>query len=335
MQRWETSDEMQFLGRAVAVLQEGGLLTPELLGSPSPLDMRGLAFPTVSQCNLVDLPAALVTKITGRLEFNNATLRDIDLTNAKLSFSVWNNCVFERVCFDESVLNQVRFFGCRVVNCSFRSADMRDASFSVGRNGAETEIAATLFQTADLRGASCSNPVFRATSFENCKLDGFVFDGALCDDVSFTGRINELTFRGMPNDGERNRIRINLSNAAIMWMNVDYGIDLRQVILPSDGSCLIVKDRLRAIECLCSFLPKEGGRFGSLVANVLKGLFSDRAMSSLEPSQDMILISKAMIADFAETQAVEVVNSLFNIVLSIAKSKGFLVERNGDRSEWH
>jgi len=325
MRNWETPEEMEFLGRAVAVLQEGGLLAPESLGSPRPLDMRGLAFPTVSQCKIADLPTAVVDRITGRLEFSNATLRDVDLTNARLSFSVWNSCVFERVCFDKAVLNQARFFGCRLVNCTFRSADLRDASFAVGHNGAETEIAATIFERTDFRGASCNNPVFRSTSFVNCKLDGFVFDGALCDDVGFTGKFKELTFRGMPNDVERNRLRINLSHAAIMWLNVDYGIDLHQVILPSDGSCLIVKGRLRAIKCLCSRLPKEAGKYGSLVADVLRGLFSDRAISALEPSQDMILISKAMIADFAETDATDIANSIFNLVRSIAQSEGFLV----------
>jgi hypothetical protein len=109
-----------------------------------------------------------------------------------------------------------------------------------------------------------------------------------------------------------------------MWLNVDYGLDLHEVILPSDGSCLIVKGRLRAIECVCSRLQKDAGKYGSLVADVLKGLFSDRAISALEPSQDMILISKSMIADFAETDSMDIVNPLFNLVHAIAKSEGFL-----------
>lgn len=325
MRRWDTPEELKFLTRAVAVLQEGGVLAPDSLGLPSPLNMRGLVFPTVSQCKIADLPTAVVNRITGRLEFDNATLRDIDFTNARLDFSVWNNCAFERVCFDKATLNQMRFFGCRLVNCTFRSADLRDASFSVARNGAETEIADTIFEKADFRGASCSNPVIRLTSFVNCKLDGFVFDGAVCDRVEFVGRFKELTFRGAPNDGERNRLRIDLSRAAIMWLNVDYGLDLHQVILPLDDSCLIIKSRLRAIESLCARLPIESGKLGSRVANVLKGLFSERAISPLEPSQDMIMVSKEMIADFAETDATDIVNSIFILVRSIAQCEGYLV----------
>lgn len=324
LRNWQTPEEIQLLRQSFALLQEGGLLAPESLGSPSPLDLRGLSLPTVSKRKFGDLLTAVVDRISGRLEFSSATLRDIDLTNARLSFTVWNNCTFERICFDKSVLNQVRFLGCRLYNCSFRSTDLRDASFSVGHNGAETEIADTMFERSDFRGASCNNPVFRSTSFVNCKLDGFVFDRAFCNNVGFTGKFKELTFRGMPNGGERNLLRINLSHAAIVWLNVDYGLDLHQVILPSDGSCLILKDRLRAIEHICSRLPEDAGKHGTLVAKMLKGLFSDRSISALEPTQDMILISKAMLADFAETDSTDIVNSLFNLLKSIARSEGFL-----------
>jgi len=324
MRNWEKPEELDFLRRVIEVLQEGGLLAPEALGLPRPLDLRGLAFPNVVRSKIADLAMSVVNKVAGGLEFRNATLRDSDLTNAQLSFSVWRNCTFERVHFDKAVLNHVRFSGCRLCNCSFRATDLRDASFSVDSNGAETEIIKTTFERANFRGASCNNPVFRSTSFVNCKLDGFVFNGALCDNLGFTGKVNELTFHGMPNDHERNRLRINLSHATIAWLNVDYGVDLEQVILPLDGSCMIIKSRLRAIDHLCSRLPKETGKYGSRVSKVLEALFSNRAMSPLEPSQDMILISKGMIADFAETNSMEVVDTLFDLVRSIAKSQGFL-----------
>lgn len=263
--------------------------------------------------------------MAGRLEFNGDTLREVDFSKIRLDFSVWNDCCFERICFDAVKLHQVRFFGCRFVNCRFCSADLRDASFSVGRNGIETEIVSTIFEKSDFRGASCSNLVLRSTSFLNCKLDGFVFDGALCDGVAFTGKYKELTFRGVPRDTERNRLRIDLSHAKVVWLNADFGVDLSEVDLPTDGSCFIIKNRLRAVASLCFRLPREAGHAGSLVANVLSGLFSDRGLSALESTQDTILISKEMIADFAETDDETVVNSVFNLVRTICQSDGFLV----------
>lgn len=325
MRNWNTPDDWAFLGQVMGALKDGNVLEPSLLGVSAPVDLRGLTFPTVTQCKTFDLPTVIASRVAGHLEFNDDTLRDINFSKARLDFSVWNDCCFERVCFDGAKLNQVRFFGCRFVDCSFRSADLRNSSFSVGRNGIETEIASTIFEKSDFRGASCSNPVFRSTSLLNCKLDGFVFDGALCEGVVFTGKYKELTFRGIPLDTERNRLRIDLSNASLAWLNADFGVDLSEVVLPADGSCLIIKDRLRAVASLCSRLPREAGQAGGLVANVLNGLFSDRAVSTLEPTQDTILISKEMIADFAETDDANVVSSVFNLVRTICLSDGFLV----------
>jgi hypothetical protein len=88
---------------------------------------------------------------------------------------------------------------------------------------------------------------------------------------------------------------------------------------------LIVKNRLCAIVSLCSRLPQEAGQAGGLVAHMLNGLFSDSAVSTLEPTQDTFLISKEMIADFAETEDANVISSVFNLVRTICQSEGFLV----------
>jgi len=320
-----TPDRMQLFGRALTVLLEGGLLAPESLGLQGPLDLRGIALPTVPQTKVANSPTNVVNRISERLEFTNATLRDIDLNNATISFSVWSDCTFERVDFGHTHMNHARFFGCRFFNCTFSRTGLRNASFSVGRNGLETEISATCFNHVDFRSASCSNPVLRLTRFRNCKLDGFVFDGALCEHVSFIGKYPELTFRGVPNDRDRNLLGIDLSYANITWLNADRGLNLHAVIPPLDGSCLIIKERVRAIDCICERLPREAGAHGSLVSAVLVGLFSDRALSPLDPCQDMVLISKSMISDFAETTSTEIVNSIFFCVRAIAQSEGFLV----------
>jgi uncharacterized protein YjbI with pentapeptide repeats len=325
MRSWSTPDDLAYLGQIMEVLKKSNVLEPSVLGVSAPLDLRGLTFPTVTQCKALDLPTVIASRVAGHLEFNDDTLRDVDFSKARLDFSVWNDCLFERICFDGAKLKQVRFFGCRFVECSFRFADLRDSSFAVGQNGIETEIASTVFEASDFRGASCSNPILRSASFLNCKFDGFVFDGALCEGVVFTGRYKDLTFRGIPTDTERNRLQIDLSNASIVWLNVDYGIDLSDVVLPVDGSCLIIKDRLRAVASLCSRLPREAGHAGGLVAHVLKGLFSDSGVSTLESTQDTILISKEMIADFAETDDTNVVSSVFNVIRTICQSDGFLV----------
>lgn len=324
MRDWNSPDDLMFLRKAFELLEDKQVLEPKAFGDTARLDLRGLTFPTVTQLEIPGQQSSVVRRVAGRLQFEEASLRDVDLSKGRLDFSVWNHCVFERVCFDRASLQQCRFFGCRFVNCSFRAANLRDASFSIGRGGLETEFVGTVFDKADFRGATCSNPILRSTSFLNCKLRGFVFDGALCDNVIFEGEYQELTFRGLPGDSLRNRLRLDLSRAHLMWLNADFGIDLEEVVRPSDDSCFIIRDRIRTISLLCSDLQTEAGP-GRKIANVLRALYSDRALSPLDRTQDSLLISKAMVADFAETEDQGTVGILFEFMRNLCRSEGALV----------
>ncbi len=325
MRNWNSPDDLMFLRKVFVLLESKRVLEPKAFGDAAQLDLRGLTFPTVTQLEIQGRQSSVVRRVAGKLQFEEATLRDVDLSKARLDFSVWNHCVFERVCFDRASLQQCRFFGCRFINCSFRGANFRDASFSIGRGGLETEFTGTVFEKCDLRGATCSNPILRATSFLNCKLPGFVFDGALCDDVTFEGNYKELTFRGLPGDSLRNRLHVDLSRAHLMWLNANFGIDLEPVVLPSDDSCFIIRDRIHTISLMCSGLQQEAGP-ARKIANVLSALYSDRALSPLDRTQDTLLISRAMLADFAETEDAGTVESVFDLLRNFCRSKGLLVK---------
>jgi uncharacterized protein YjbI with pentapeptide repeats len=324
IRKWNAPDDLELLVRAFAAICESRLLEPGTITADDPVDLRGMSFPTVTLCKELELPSVVVSRVAGRQEFRDATIRKVDFSKARLDFSVWSDCHFDQVTFDGARLHSVRFFGCRFDACSFGAVKLRDASFSVGRDGRETEIIDTIFEKADFRGASCHNLVLRSTSFINCKLDEFVFDGPLCDGVDIAGQHNELTIRGTPGESARNRLRMDLSKATIEWLNVDYGIDLTPAILPSDGSCFVVTDRLRAVSRLCERLTRELGDIGNRVARVMNGLFSARAISPLEPSQTTFLISRGMIGDFAEITDEDVITSLFARIRSIAEQEGFL-----------
>jgi uncharacterized protein YjbI with pentapeptide repeats len=324
MRKWNARDDLELLDRAYAAIREKRLLEPGTINADDPVDLRGLAFPTVTLCKELELPTVVVSRVAGRQEFRDATIHRVDFSKAHLDFSVWNDCRFDQVTFDGARLHSVRFFGCRFDACSFHSAELRDASFSVGSNGRETEIVGAVFERADFRGASCHNPVLRSTSFINCKLDGFVFESALFVGVEIVGRYKELTIRGTPGEPARNRLKLDLSKAKIMWLDANRGVDLSSVILPADGSCIVITDRVRAVDVLVRRLRNEAGAHGSEIARFLAGIYSERSISPKDPSQTTFLISRGMIADFAETDDEGVVTSLFMRIRSIAEEEGFL-----------
>ena len=190
--------------------------------------------------------------------------------------------------------------------------------------GRESEIIDTIFERADFRGASCCSPVMRSTSFINCKLDGFVFESALFSAVQMSGKYNELTIRAKPGDPARNRLDLDLSKAKVTWVDCDGGVDLTFASLPLDASCIVIRERLRAVDVLVRRLREDAGELGGEVARFLDGIFSERSMSPLEPSQTTFLISYGMIAKFVETDDEGVVTPLYMKVRAIAEEAGFL-----------
>jgi uncharacterized protein YjbI with pentapeptide repeats len=325
MRKWNLPDSLQLISNVVASLREQRLLQPGMFGLGDPLDLQGLSFPSVELCKQHYLATMFVSSMSGQQEFKDAVLRRIDFSRARLDFSVWNNCSFEQVRFDNAKLHNVRFFGCRFFDCSFRSTSLRDASFSVGQDGTETEIIRTIFEKVDFIGASCHNPVLRSTSFLNCELDGFVFDSALFDNVDFAGEIDELTFRGMPCEQGRNRLHVDLSKANVSWLNADYGVDLTAMTLPADGSCFIIKDRLRAINVLNTRLSQEAGDIGKEVTRLLLAIYSDRSISPMEPSQTTFALTYGQIKSFLSAENESMTKEVFEKIRSIALEEGFLV----------
>jgi uncharacterized protein YjbI with pentapeptide repeats len=326
MRSWNTPEDLQLLDRFAAAVQESKLLEPGGPLSGDPVDLQGLTFPTVTQCEEFALPTVVVSRISGNRKFDDATLKRVDLSRSILDFSVWNNCHFHQISFDKAKLRNVRFFGCVLDGCSFRSTDLSDASFSVGRSGAETEIVNTCFEKANFRGASCHNPVLKGVQFVNCKLGKFVFESPLCDGVTFVGKYKELTFRGTPAEPARNTLKIDLTKADICWLHANHGLDLTCVKLPADGSCMVITDRLRAIEVLADGLEREDAEAATKVAKVLRYVYSSRSVSPLAPTQTTFLISRRMIEDFADNPGTQQVEQIFGRLRSIAAQEACLAK---------
>lgn len=324
MRKWNTKEDLIFLHQVLGLLHDKKRLEPAALHASTPLDLTGLQFPTVTECRSLGLPDG-TTRVVGQQKFSDATILDVDFSRARLDFSVWDNCDFERIIFDRARLQNIRFFGCRFIDCTFRSTDLKNSSFSVGRNGSETQVISTRFEKSDFRGASCNNPIFRLTTFHNCRLDGFVFDSAMSDRVVFAGDYHELTFRGLPGELERNRLQIDLSEARLKWLNADDGIDLRLVKLPNDESCFILADRIRAIPYLVTKLRQTNSTASQQIAKSLTTLYSDESMCPLSDDQETLFLSKAMIADFAETTDARMIDNLFHLIRQLAVQGGFVI----------
>jgi uncharacterized protein YjbI with pentapeptide repeats len=324
VRKWTSREDLALLEKAVFALRDTGRLEPGMGIPGDPVDLRGLTFPTVALCEQLALPTMVARRVVGKQDFRRAVLSRVDLSRARLDFSVWNECVFEKAVFDFGSLRNVRFFGCQLNECSFRSVDLRDASFSIGAAGRETEICNCDFVRCDFRGVSCDSPVLRRARFVECKLKGFVFDGALCDGVVFVGHYPELLFRGTHGDAERNRLGVDLLRAKVKWFDADRGLDLTHVVPPADRSCFVILDRIRAVGLIAARLAERGTTVDRQVADCLKAIYSDQSISPKDADQSMFMVSRAMLQDIMDTTDERMVEQMFLRIRGIAAEYGVL-----------
>jgi hypothetical protein len=286
--------------------------------------LEGLVFPTIALCEQYQMSKMVVERVCGKHEFCDAKLSCVNLTRSDLSFSVWHNCSFFRIQFDSAILTNCRFFGCEFNECTFVKTHVEDSSFSLGRIGGETAIRNCTFQGAFFKGASSHNLVCENVHFQNCKLDRFTFESAMCNNVKFTGMYESLVFSGQINDSTRNRVKLDLSEAQFGWFEADNGIEMTDIQLPLDGSCLILKDRISAINELSEQLLREPKY--SVFAKMLKGIYGERGPSPLNRNQTMILLSRLCFVtldeDIGETESVQLIQH----IRKIAQKLGVLVK---------
>lgn len=326
MRTWKTADDLLLLKRILQILLSGECLQPGGPVGGDPVDLQGLTFPDSMLCTQLDLPTLRVSRVFGHLEFTATSLRRVDLAKAKLDHSVWIKCAFHEVHFNHARLLGVRFFGCNFVDCTFASTTLRDTSFSVAQDGAETTLKRCTFTKADFRGASNYNPVFQDVQFIDCKLDGFVFNQPLCEGVEFYGKYKELTFKGMPGANERNRLGVNLRNAQIVWLHANHGLDLSLVTLPADGSCFVVGNRKLAIERMCDRLLTEMP-VAKMLAKILHSIFSDRSISPLSADQETLLVSQGMMSAIDDSLSDQQMAEAYQILRHTAQDEGFLLRK--------
>lgn len=309
----------------LADLREKKMLSPGAGFEGSPVDLQGLRFPTLPVCETFGVEPELARRVCGRQEIRDATLDRVDLKGADLSSCIWDGCTFDKVSFDQSQLGGGRFLGCVFEQCSFQGTNLKNTDFNLSWGGRETEISNTVFDGADFRGASFHNLRCRKSAFLRCKLGPLVFDAPMFQEVVFSGMYKALAFRGMPGEPERNRLGITLADAAITWLEADNGLDLSLIVLPSNGSCAVLRERIHAVEQLAVRLPEVCGPVARVTAATLKRLYSDERASPLSPDQTFFMISKGMLNECDKALSPEDVERVFIAIKSIAGDSGYLV----------
>ncbi len=193
--------------------------------------------------NVKGLPG--VKRITGRPEFKNVELRDIDFSGSDLGEAMFlggeiSNCVFEK-----AKCRNIGFWGVKVSNCSFVGADLRDSVLGSFGEHCKTQniFTHTVFDGSNLRGSIHSAEIFDNCHFRKATLKDVMFDCTYFRDCVFEGLLEDVTFlKSAPwasHLPENKLERCDFSHCELRY--VDFrNIDLVGIGLPTDRKHILL-----------------------------------------------------------------------------------------------
>jgi uncharacterized protein YjbI with pentapeptide repeats len=181
------------------------------------------------------------------MELNRSQIRDIDFSYAYFGHAILKQCVFEHVLLRGMENSRWNERGCRFVDVDFSEARLRNAG--IGIDGSIYERVS--FQGVDFTGAVFIRPRFTDCDFSNAKLRELDFNASNLVNCKFRGKLESVWFRRYyPSKSDEQRMGKAVPNE--MW-NVDFsdaslrdvvftgGLNLSTVILPKDGSHVLLR----------------------------------------------------------------------------------------------
>jgi uncharacterized protein YjbI with pentapeptide repeats len=181
------------------------------------------------------------------MELNGVRVQDVDFSYAHFGHMLLKQCVFERVVFRGVESSRWNERGCRFADVDFGEARLRNAA--IGIDGSIYERVS--FRAADFTGTSFFRPQFIGCDFSDAKLRKLDFMVSNFVNCRFRGKLESVWFRrcypskrdeplmgkAVPNE-MRN---VDFSEASLWDVTFTGGLDLSTVILPSDGSHLLLR----------------------------------------------------------------------------------------------
>ncbi len=198
-----------------------------------------------------------------KTDFKGIRLQNIDFTYANLNQMLLLDSKVDNVVFDEIDGTSFFQYSSTFTNCRFLKADLNHAGFGIHGGRYENIV----FERAKFKKAMFFWPVFQDCSFLNCKLDGVDFGSSHFINVKFTGKLDDVWFRGIDiykfnNEEERdahglNPMLVDLSEAVLWDVTVSDHCDLSKVILPNDGHHFLITNWWRVLESLEEIIDRE------------------------------------------------------------------------------
>lgn len=181
------------------------------------------------------------------IELARALLRDMDLSHSDIGRGIFRRCTFEGILFREIESRWWNERGCQFTDVDFSQARLCDAAIGIN----ESVYTNVGFRGTDFSGASFYRPQFTRCDFSDAKLKDIDFMVSTFVDCRFRGKLESVWFRRtwpLPRyerkhgKAKPNEMRnVDFSEVELWDPMFTGGLDLSQVVLPQDGSCVLFR----------------------------------------------------------------------------------------------
>lgn len=188
------------------------------------------------------------------MELKRVEIRETDFSYAQLGQIVLKQCAFDHVIFREIESSRWNERASHFTNVDFAQAKLRDAA--IGIDGSIYKKVS--FQGVDFTGASFYRPQFTNCDFSHAKLQKLDFYVSNFVNCKFCGKLKTVWFRRYyPIKEDEKRMGVAVPNE---MRNVDFseaslwdavftgGLDLSSIVLPKDGSHILLYHFNTALE---------------------------------------------------------------------------------------
>jgi uncharacterized protein YjbI with pentapeptide repeats len=248
-------------------------------------DLRGFGAPAPHIDRVVRSGRWEVALADNLPTINNAVLKDVDLSYAKLVSLRVVGSRFENCLFEEVDLTDVHMWAVEFRNCSFRGAKMRGAVLGPVYEGHHSLYDRVDFSDADLRDSTSSTAMFRDCDFSGARLVKVNFGGSRFVRCRFAGELREVVFRAQDihhADVEPNTMEdVDFSQASLPWTEF-HGLNLDRVRFPEDGRHVVLQHWRCTLERALSETPA----IDDLESRIFRALF-ERALKRAGPHQEV------------------------------------------------
>jgi uncharacterized protein YjbI with pentapeptide repeats len=303
--RWtRTSLGQQRAGAALRHLLRAAELPSAFPTYEGRADFRGL---NVISATLADQASAhgLVVGVLSRYEtLRSQRWQSIDLSHAAIGSMRFHDAEIEDCVFDRADCDDWRLWDTAISDSSFVGTKLRSGALGTWDDGRSNRWSRTVFDKADMRGASFLGGALLGCSFRETKLTGAEFLQVEIRDVVFAGRLVEVLFDGRDIPGRRPAPSplANVDFSAAMFEDVEFrGCRFQHVTLPSAVRMIpnYPATARKALELLQRHNTDDASAYAAELRNSLK-LPGAEGTSSVYNRADYVVFGGEALADLVE-----------------------------------